>query len=189
MWIRVGFGVGDRSRRFLRWDVDRERPLSLDRSTERRFALSSLSLSALRLARSFERPRSFDSLRTSPFEIGLLLRVRVFDLRFVRLSPPLLDEVEELELDDDELDELEREPELRDDELLSDELPLLELDPLPRRFLSRSRPRVDFFSFSFSATGDAVRSRAIFVDNMKLSISQLLLFYVNFNVWDASRQK
>lgn len=40
-------------------------------------------------------------------------------------------------------------------------LPLLELDPLPRRFLSRSRPRVDFFSFSLSATGDAVRSRAL----------------------------
>lgn len=53
--------------------------------------------------------------------MGLLLRVRVFDLRFVRRSPPLLDEVEELELDDDELDELEREPE-PDDELLSDEL-------------------------------------------------------------------
>lgn len=94
----------------------------MDRSPERRFALSSLSLSALRLARSLERPRSFDSLRASPFAIGLLLRVRVFDLRFVRRSPPLLDDVEELELDDEELDELEREPELRDDELLSDEL-------------------------------------------------------------------
>lgn len=118
----MGFGVGDLSRRFLRCDPERERPLSLDRSTERRFALSSLSLSALRLGRSFERPRSLDSLRTSPFEIGLLLRLRVFDLRFVRRSPPLLDEVEELELEEDELDELERDPELRDDELLSDEL-------------------------------------------------------------------
>lgn len=48
--------------------------------------------------------------------------MRVFDLRFGRRSPPLLDDVEELELDEDELDELEREPELRDDELLSDEL-------------------------------------------------------------------
>lgn len=114
MLIRVGFGVGERSRRFRRWDVERERPRSLDRSTDRRLALSSLSLSA--------RPRSFDSLRTSPFAVGLLLRVRVFDLRFVRRSPPLLDEVEELDDDDDELDELEREPELRDDELLSDEL-------------------------------------------------------------------
>lgn len=124
MWIRVGFGVGERSRRFRRWDVERERPpRSLDLSTDRRLALSSLSLSALRLERSFERPRSFDSLRASPFTIGLLLRVRVFDLRvFVRRSPPLLDDVDELELEDDELDELERDPELRDDELLSDEL-------------------------------------------------------------------
>lgn len=120
MWIRVGFGVGDRSRRFR--ERERERPRSLDRSTDRRLALSSLSLSALRLERSLERPRSFDSLRTSPFAIGLLLWVRVLDLRLARRSPPLLDEVEELVLDDDELDELEREPELRDDELLSEEL-------------------------------------------------------------------
>lgn len=94
----------------------------MDLSTDRRLLLSSLSLSALRLDRSLERARSFDSLRTSPFAIGLLLRVRVFDLRLVLRSPPLLDELDELELDDDELDELDREPELRDDELLSDEL-------------------------------------------------------------------
>lgn len=101
----------------------RERPRSLDRSTDRRLALSSLSLSALRLERSLERPRSFESLPTSPpLAIGLLLWVRVFDLRFVRRSPPLLDDDEELVLEDEELDELEREPELRDDELLSDEL-------------------------------------------------------------------
>lgn len=121
IWIRVGFGVGDRSRRFRRCEFERERPRSLDRSPDRRFALSS-SLSALRLERSLDRPRSFDSLRASPFAVGLLLRVRVFDLRFARRSPPLLDDDEELLLDDDELDELEREPELRDDELLSDEL-------------------------------------------------------------------
>lgn len=48
--------------------------------------------------------------------------MRVFDLRLARRSPPLLDEVEELLLEDEELDELEREPELRDDELLSEEL-------------------------------------------------------------------
>lgn len=54
--------------------------------------------------------------------MGLLLWVRVFDLRFVRRSPPLLDDVDELVLEDDELDELDREPELRDEELLSDEL-------------------------------------------------------------------
>lgn len=94
----------------------------MDRSTDRRLALSSLSLSTLRFGRSLERLRSFDSLRASLFAFGLLLLVRVFDLRFVRRSPPLLDEVEEELLEEDELDELEREAELRDDELLSDEL-------------------------------------------------------------------
>lgn len=138
MWIRVGFGLTERSlRRRLSRDFDRvcdlEREADRFWSRERlreperdlRAFLSSafssifLSLSFLSLTASFSLSRfsfSFPSLLTA----GLFLSATFFDFRSFR-SPPLLDDDDELELlllllEDDELEE-----ELRD-ELLSDEL-------------------------------------------------------------------
>lgn len=136
MWMRTGFGVGERSRsRFLRradnererdrdLDLERERSRSFAFSAERRFSLfaSPASFSELRRERSFDFGRSFGTFDVAFDPLRLLLRERE---RAPRLSPrrwSLLDEDDELELDDDELDELERDPELCDDELLSDEL-------------------------------------------------------------------
>lgn len=99
-------------------EPDRERMRSLDLSDERRFDLSSLSRSELLLARSRERPRSFDSRFIVGFSTELLLRDLDLDLRLPRRSSSLLLlEDDELLLDDD--DELDLDSELEtDDELL-----------------------------------------------------------------------
>lgn len=126
--MRTGRGVGERSRRFRRGDVDRERARSLDFSgLRRRTSLSSFSRSALRrdersLVAAAVDDLSLESLRVSVLRTELLLTLRDLDLRFTaRRSLPLLDDDEELELELDDEDELDLEPELRDDEL-SDEL-------------------------------------------------------------------
>lgn len=119
--MRVGLGVGERCRlRF--WEVDllrrreRERDLSRERrSTDERDFLLSASRSELRL--SLDLGRSFVSFRVESRLTEPRLLERLADLRFLCLSPPLLEE--ELELLELELVELE---ELDEEELLSEEL-------------------------------------------------------------------
>jgi hypothetical protein len=83
------------------------------------------------------------SFKVESLLAGLRLLERLTDLRFLCLSPLLVDELDDEELELDELDELDEE------ELLSEELPLLlSLDSDLR-----------FFRFS-SFSGD--RERAIF---------------------------
>ncbi len=109
MWMRVGFGVGERFllRERLR-DLSRDFPRSTD---ERGFLVSAVARSELRLSLDFG--RSLDSFKDE----SLFTELRLSDLRFLsRRSPP---DDDELELDDD--DEVEELDEL-DEELLSDEL-------------------------------------------------------------------
>jgi len=153
--MRVGFGVGERSLRFLRsrdFDLEPERDLtfSLERSRrrdverERRFSLSALARSP-----DFERP--FFSLVAS-LVASLIAGDLEVSLRLLRRSPPLEDE-DELELLELELEELDADDEELLEELALESL-LLDLDLRFRRSLSRER-----FS-SFSSEGDA-RFRAI----------------------------
>lgn len=164
--MRVGRGVGERSRFFLRGEPERDLARSFARSGDF-FLVASASLSELLLTRSFDLARSFDSFLAFGLAFpGLLLLDLEADFLLLRRSVPLLEDDDDDEVDDDELEELEREPDELRDELLSDELPLLSLllDAEPRLLRSRSLPllvRV-FFSFSFSLAGDADRSLAIF---------------------------
>lgn len=121
-WHLVGFGVGERAFlrgeidlvRFLRCEIERDRFLRGEtewlRDLDLRFSSRSLSVLLWR-----GRSRDFGlSLLSLSFE-SVFLKLRLFerDGRLLRLSPPLLDELldDELELDDelpllDELSEL-----------------------------------------------------------------------------------
>uniref|UniRef100_A0A182LY93 Uncharacterized protein n=1 Tax=Anopheles culicifacies TaxID=139723 RepID=A0A182LY93_9DIPT len=146
MWMRIGRGVTERSRRFRFDEPDRERRLReslFDFSTEAaRLCLFSLSLSRgselRRSDLSFDLDRILVPFADGSFAVaadclsqlwagsaGLLLRERerVLVLRLVReRSASLLDDDDELEDDELLLEELERDPELLRDELLPDEL-------------------------------------------------------------------
>lgn len=120
MWMRVGRGVGDLSRRFLFWDEDLdlclERDLSRRSTEERDFLSRSPSFSELR-------PLSLDlgaSFNSFAFESRFTERLleRLADLRLPRAPSLLEDEL------DDELVELEDE---LDELLLSEELKSLRL--------------------------------------------------------------
>lgn len=113
--MRVGFGVGERSKRFRRGEPDFERLLELffersrERSLRERLRLRrlprgdplsrSLSLSELCLALSRDFGLSFPSRSFEPptaaFRAGLFERD---EARLLRRSPPLLDDDEDDEL-------------------------------------------------------------------------------------------
>lgn len=122
MWIRVGFGVGERSLRFRsRGERDLESFLSRTRrprepDLDLRFSLSALERSWLRL--------SFDFVETS-FESFTASFAGLFDLdpdlRFaLDLSLSLLDEEDELDEELLELEDDERDPDDDLEELLSE---------------------------------------------------------------------
>lgn len=121
--MRHGRGVGDLS--FLRRRADPERDRrsrSLERTGDVRVSLS-FSLFQTRFDASLERPR--DSLRSLSF-VALESLTGVFecdtDLRLGLRSPPLEEEDDELDDEEDELLELDLDSDEERDELLSEEL-------------------------------------------------------------------
>lgn len=116
MWIRTGFGVTERSRRFLGRDNSRERPLfSLFLSTDVGRRFSSFEMLLLCGLRSRDRDRRRSSVFRPLVDLPSGFADRLLgdtDLRRVLDRSLELDEDDEDE--DDELDELD--PELLRDE-------------------------------------------------------------------------